>query len=95
MKFLALEKESPGVGPDCFEPLLRAEAARLWELYQSGLVRELYFRGDRTQAVLVLECASTEDARHALASLPLVQQGLIDFDVIPLVPYPGFERLFS
>jgi hypothetical protein len=95
MKFLALEKESPGVGPDCFEPLLRAEAARLWELYQSGLVRELYFRGDRTQAVLVLECASLEQAQDALASLPLVREGLITFEIIPLVPYPGFERLFS
>jgi hypothetical protein len=29
-----------------------------------------------------------------LGMLPLVQQGLITFEVIPLVPYPGFSRLF-
>ena len=26
---------------------------------------------------------------------PLVEQGLIDFEVIPLAPYPGFSRLFA
>jgi len=29
-------------------------------------------------------------ARHLLATLPLVQAGLINFDIIPLVPYDGF-----
>ena len=24
-----------------------------------------------------------------------VENGLISFDLIPLVPYPGFERLFA
>ena len=30
-----------------------------------------------------------------LETLPLVQAGLIRFEVIPLVPYPGFGRLFE
>jgi hypothetical protein len=95
MKILAIERETPGVERERFEPLLKEEAALLWELYQSGLVREFYFRGDRTEAVLVLECASLEQAQDALASLPLAREGLITFEIIPLVPYPGFERLFS
>jgi hypothetical protein len=95
MKYLAIEVEAPGVGRDRFEPLLKAEAARLWQLYQSGLVRELYFRLDRSEAVLVLECASLEQAQETLGSLPLAREGLITFQIIPLVPYPGFERLFS
>jgi len=28
-------------------------------------------------------------------SLPLVAAGLIDFDLVPLKPYPGFARLFA
>jgi hypothetical protein len=44
---------------------------------------------------LILECADTNEAQHLLESLPLVQAGLIRFDVIPLIPYPGFERLFE
>jgi hypothetical protein len=34
-------------------------------------------------------------AREAIDSLPLVAAGLIDFDLVPLKPYPGFARLFA
>jgi muconolactone delta-isomerase len=74
---------------------LKAESARIWELYQSGLIRELYFRADRSEAVLVLECNDLQQVHEALATLPLVREELITFEIIPLIPYPGFARLFS
>jgi hypothetical protein len=95
MKILALEVETEATKPEQFAPHLQAEARRVWELYQTGILRELYFRGDRSEAVLILECLDTNEAQHVLESLPLVQAGLIHFDVIPLVPYPGFARLFG
>ena len=95
MKILAIEKELPGIAEGAFRPHLKAEAARVWELYQAGVFRELYFRQDEHSAVLVLECADIEEAHEALGTLPLVKHGLIAFDVIPLVPYPGFSRLFG
>ena len=95
MKFLALEKETPNTSPEDFAPHLKAEAARVWELYKSGQLREIYFRGDRSEAILILECADVDEAEGLLATLPLVQAGLIEFEVIPLAPYPGFERLFG
>ncbi len=94
MKILALEREVPGTTDEQFAPHLQAEAARAWELHQSGVIRELHFRADRDEAVLVLECASVEEARGALATLPLVRAGLIEFELIPLRAYPGFARLF-
>jgi hypothetical protein len=95
MKILAIEVEIEGVKAEQFAPYLQAEAWRVWELYQGGLIREIYFRADRSEAVLILECADTNAAQQTLDSLPLVQAGLIRFDVIPLVPYPGFARLFD
>ena len=94
MKILAIEKETAGTTDEQFGPLLRPEAERAWELYRSGVIRELYFRADREEAVLILECRDIEEASRALDSLPLVHNGLISFDLIPLAPYPGFERLF-
>ena len=95
MKILALEIETPGKTAEDFTPHLKAEAARLWELYKSGELREIYFRQDRDEAVLILEGANLQEARQILDSLPMVREGLIDFEIIPLVPYPGFERLFA
>ncbi len=94
MKLLAIEKELPGSSPDDFAPHLRFEAARVWELYQAGAIRELYFRADRSKAVLVLECRDETEADELLGTLPLVRQKLVAFEVIPLVPYSGFARLF-
>jgi len=95
MKILALERESPGADAGDFAPHLTAEAARVWELQQADVIREVYFRADRPEAVLVLECASLDEAAYVLETLPLVEAGLITFDVIPLKPYPGLSRLFS
>ncbi len=46
MKILALEKEVPGVSEDQFtDDILKAEARKAWELYQSGVLRGK--KGDR------------------------------------------------
>ena len=95
MKILAMEREIVGTRPEQFAPHLKDEAACIWKLYQSGLIRELYFRQDRSEAVLILECANADEASQTLNRLPLVQAGLIRFEVIPLIPYPGFSRLFE
>ena len=95
MKILALEVEKPGMTAADFQPHLKAEAQRAWDLQQAGLIRELYFRADQHTAVLVLECPTLEDARGALNTLPLVEHGLIAFQLIPLKPYDGFARLFT
>jgi hypothetical protein len=34
-------------------------------------------------------------ARELTSAFPLVRQGLISFDIIPLVPYSGYSRLFG
>ena len=95
MKIIAIEHDRPGLTDEEFAPHLKAEAIRAWELHQSGVIRELYFRDDEPIAVLVLECADAAEARQVLDTLPLVQAGLIDFELIPLRAYPGFARLFA
>jgi muconolactone delta-isomerase len=96
MKILALEVDVPGVDEKAFtDDLLKEEAGHAWKLHQSGVIRELYFRADRHTAVLVLECASLDEAKAVLSTLPLVRRALIDFEIIPLSAYAGFARLFE
>ncbi|HWR65381.1 MAG TPA: hypothetical protein VN364_04635 [Bellilinea sp.] len=75
MKLLALEHEVNGINPNAFQPLLKAEARQVWELQQSGILREIYFRQDQSTAVLVLECENVAEAQKVLGRLPLVQAG--------------------
>jgi muconolactone delta-isomerase len=96
MKILAMEKEIVGVTDDQFTPaLLQQEAKRAWELYQKGVIRELYFRQDKPEAILILECKDLNEASSMIDTLPLVKYGLISFELVPLIPYPGFARLFT
>jgi hypothetical protein len=95
MKILAIENDKPGLNPDQFAPHLRAEVLGVWSLYQSGVIRELYFRQERSEAILILECTDASEAQRQLEGLPLVRAGLITFEVIPLIPYTGFARLFA
>jgi hypothetical protein len=84
-----------GVSEDQLAPLLRAEAARVWELYTAGVVRSIHYREDVAGAVLLLEAAAPKEAAQAAESLPLAQAGLLAVQVIPLSPYTGFEQLFQ
>ena len=95
MKILALEKEYEGKTPEEFQKYSEEEALHVWELYKSDKIREIYFRGDQNSAIIILECENVEEAKTILANLPLVKNKLIYFDIIPLKPYPGFERLFN
>jgi len=94
MKFLALERPVAGATEHTMRPLLRDEAARAWALHGAGVLREAYFTPDH-DAVLILECPDHRAATDAIASLPLVREGQIRFDVVELRPYTGFERLFA
>jgi len=78
-----------------FVPHLRDEAQKGWDLYKEGVIREMYFRDGKPEAVLILECKDVEEAEEKLATLPLVKNGMIKFELIPLRPYHGYERLFD
>ena len=95
MKIIALEKEKPTATAVSFTQFARAEAQKAWELHQAGFIREIYFRADENSAVLVLEADSVDSAREQLRQLPLVNNNLIEFELIPLKAYPGFARLFD
>ncbi len=95
MKILAIGKELPGSPAREFQFLEQADAARIWELQQQGCLREIYFRQGRSETVLILECENVGQAEEILGTLPMAQAGLITYEIIPLVPYAGFSRLFG
>jgi len=95
MKILALEKELSKARTIDFRKNAKAEAKALWQLYLIGIVREFYFRKDENLAVLIIEAKNKQAAKKELSKLPFVNKKLIEFELIPLKPYPGFKRLFK
>jgi len=90
-----LKKKLSAATTDQFQQYSIAEANEMWDLTQAGVIRESYFHADRNEVMLVLECASVAEAEETLSTWPVVQNKLIEFELIPLKAYPGFERLFA
>ena len=96
MKVLAIGHARSGIRWEHIALYVGEEAHRVWELYESDLVREFYLRtDDQPGVVLVFECEDVTEAERLVAALPMVEAGLLDFEVIPLRPYRGLRELFE
>ncbi len=89
MKFLVLMSDAPGSKPSDFTPLGESERIKVYELKHQGKISEIYFRSDRDDAILMLECDDLKDAKTILNSLPMVEAGLLEYDLIELRDYPS------
>ena len=93
MQFLVLSRRRTDVfPPDAWTPeLVEAEGQRVRELYTAGIIRTIWRRKDIPGAVIVIEAASEEEAREAVASLPLAKRDMLEILALTqLEPYPGF-----
>ena len=95
MRILAIEREMPIPGHSNLADLLREEARGVWDLTKLGIVRESWTVSPAGRAVLMLECTDTAQARQHLAGLPLVRYQLVDFTLMELRNYDGYEQLFG
>ena len=66
-------------------PHLQAEAARMAELQQAGLVELMLLKADRSGAVLLLRAADLAAARKAVDSLPLVTNEVTRFELTEVI----------
>jgi len=94
MKLLAIEQETSSVNWDNESEVLINESYQVYHLFQEGIIRDIYFT-ENENAVIILECASKEEAVNLLSTLPLVKAGFITFEVMELRPYSGFDRIIQ
>ena len=96
MKILVLPRPIEGVAREELLQHAAEEIQAVWELYAQGICREFYTRANEPgRVVLMFESASVEAAKEALATLPFARLHLIDFDVIPLAPFPRVGSAFQ
>jgi hypothetical protein len=67
---------------------LNAEATRMAELQQAGLVELMLLKADWSGAVLLLRTSDLPAAREAVDSLPLVTNGITSFELTEVI-IPG------
>lgn len=94
MQFISISRRrTDAFPPEAFTPELMArETMRVKELYASGILRQIWKRGDMPGATILWEAASEVEVSLALNSLPIYQAGMLEVvSLVPLEPYPGFS----
>ena len=84
MKIIGIASARPGVTQAQLAPHMAAEAREAWRLYQADVIRENYTRTDHPGVVTVFECESVDAAKEVCKAFPLVREGLIDLEFIPV-----------
>lgn len=95
MKILVTLQPAEGVKPEDLRAHVVEENQAVWELYKADIIREMYFRGDGRGAIFVLESASIDASKEALSPLPMVRDGLLIAEFIPLNPFTQLEYAFA
>jgi len=93
MQFLTLSRRrTTEFPPEAFTPdLVAREGQRVRQLYASGILRQIWKRGDTPGASILWEADNEAAVRVAVASLPIYQAGMLELvALVPLEPYPGF-----
>ena len=95
MKILAIDKVLPEATPEKVKENFMKDVNHTVKMYLADVVREIYFRQDRSGTIMMLEAPTLDDARAMIDKLPMVQAGLIAFDLIPLGPYVPLALLLD
>ncbi|MCE7994480.1 MAG: hypothetical protein HEP71_21015 [Roseivirga sp.] len=95
MQFIAVDKMAKEVSEDELNRHLPSELAATVGLYLNEVIRTFYFRLDRPGVVFILEANSLEEVKVELSKLPLVEVGILEFEIIPIGPLTPLGKLFN
>lgn len=94
MKVLAIWRVKDGADMSQVQSYLIEEERFAWRSYLDDVLREHYESDLPTPAISVLEVSSVDEARARFADLPLLREGFITAEYIPLRPFRNWEVLF-
>lgn len=95
MQVLVIARIKPEIPVEQVLLFVNAEAAQAWEFYASEQIRQMCYIADMSGAVMLWEGESVESVTHEVQKLPMVIEGILACEILPLKPYRGYESLFA
>ena len=84
-----------GVSRDQITKVLDTEVRETVKLYLDGKIGQWYARGDGKGVVFLMDCATVEEAKAILDTLPLIKGNLASFEYMPLGPLTPLRLLVA
>jgi hypothetical protein len=95
MKLLAIIDVVAGVATEEIRTEIPNELKGSWTLFAAGALREAYATSSPTRVVFILEAPDAAHAAIDLGKLPLIQAGLLRYELIELLPFTNWSVLFA
>jgi hypothetical protein len=95
MQVLVIARVKPGIPVEQVLPFVSAEAAQAWEFYANEQIRQMYYIADMSGAVMLWEGENAESVTQEVQKLPMVKEGILACEVLPVKPYTGYDSLFT
>ena len=95
MKVFAIGHFTARPTPEQLAQIMPKEVPDTLQLYLDGKIDQFWHRKDREGVVFLLNAESPDQARDALARLPLVEAGLLAFDFVQVGPLAPLGRLIA
>lgn len=100
MQVIAILRTLPTTTPARLAPLIKPEAQAVWSMHLNGTLRSAHFiqapgAAHPEGVTLMLEVDSLAVAEGLIAALPMVAEGLISTQVLPLAPFSAYGALFA
>jgi hypothetical protein len=95
MQVLVIARVKPETPMEKVLSFVSPEAGQAWEFYASEQIRQMYYIADMSGAVMVWEGESVESVTQQVEKLPMVKEGILACEILPLKPYTGYASLFQ
>jgi hypothetical protein len=85
MKVFAIASAKPTLTPDKIQQHMPNEVPATLKLYLDGKVEQFWFR-EKAGPIFLMNVESVEQAKATLDGLPLVADGLMSYEFLPVGP---------
>lgn len=95
MKVFAIGTIVKPVSPEQREQIMPREVPDTLRLYLDGAIEQFWFRQDKPGVVFLMNVESVEQARSKVEALPLVTEGIAQYEFLQVGPLAPLGRLIQ
>jgi hypothetical protein len=86
MKVMAVASITKPLSPEQRQQIMPNEVPATLKLYLDGKIEQFFFRQDKPGVVFLMNVDSVEQAKATIEALPLVTEGHLQYEFMPVGP---------
>jgi hypothetical protein len=95
MKVIAIGSLPRPVSEEQRQRIMPREVPHTLQLYLDGLIEQFWFRQDKPGPIFLMNVDSLDHAKAVVGAMPLVEEGLADYEYLPVGPLMPLGRLIQ